>query len=61
MTSHTSPTTPKPFTSWIKKEVIVNNEVIGWYWDSPIAMPTESGKIFVWVEETLEWKEYSND
>jgi hypothetical protein len=56
---HTSPTTPKPFPSWVKKEVIVNNEVIGWYWDSPVPMPTTHGKIYAWNEETLEWKEYN--
>jgi hypothetical protein len=57
MIEHQSPTTDKPYLSWVKKEVIFNGEIVGWYWDSPVPLPIEHGKIFMWVEETQEWAE----
>jgi hypothetical protein len=46
---------PQPFPSWILKE---NN--LGKYWDAPVKMPTD-GKIYIWDEENILWKEYINE
>jgi hypothetical protein len=45
------PETEKPFPSW---KWVVNEHNIA-YWDSPVVMPTENGKIFKWDEESLSW------
>jgi hypothetical protein len=43
----------KPYPSW----TWVTNEVGVSYWDSPVPMPRNHGKVFVWNEEQLQWKE----
>jgi hypothetical protein len=40
---------PKPFESWL-----LNDETC--LWEAPVAMPTD-GKMYVWDEPTLAWKE----
>ena len=40
---------PKPFNSWTLSETT-------WLWESPVAYP-DDGKIYVWDEETTNWKE----
>jgi hypothetical protein len=40
---------PQPYPSWI-----LNNTT--WLWEAPVAMPTD-GKLYMWDEETLNWKE----
>jgi hypothetical protein len=45
------PETEKPFPSW--RWVI--NEAYDAYWDSPVVMPTENGKVFKWDEPSLSW------
>jgi hypothetical protein len=57
---HISPETDKPFPSWVRKEVTYNDEVIGWYWDSPVVMPTTPDTTFVWNEDSLEWQEHTD-
>lgn len=45
------PKTEKPFPSW---RWVINEHNIA-YWDSPVIMPREDGKIFRWDEESLSW------
>jgi hypothetical protein len=40
---------PKPYESWLLNEDSC-------LWEAPVAMPTD-GKIYMWDEETLSWKE----
>ena len=40
---------PQPYPSWI-----LNNTT--WLWEAPTLMPTD-GKLYMWDEETLNWKE----
>lgn len=40
---------PKPFASWILNEDTC-------LWDAPTPMPTD-GKLYIWSEEDLNWKE----
>ena len=46
---------PKPFASWV-----LNNTTADW--EAPVALPEDSGtgeppKVYVWDEDTLNWKE----
>jgi hypothetical protein len=45
----------KPYPSW----TWVTNEVGISYWDSPIPIPKEHGKIYTWNEEMQDWVEES--
>jgi len=40
---------PQPYPSWS-----LNNTT--WLWEAPTPMPTD-GKLYMWDEETLNWKE----
>jgi hypothetical protein len=40
---------PQPFESWTL------NETTCW-WEAPVAYPTD-GKLYIWDEETISWKE----
>lgn len=40
---------PQPFPSWVLNDVTTE-------WEAPIPMPTD-GKLYVWDEENLAWKE----
>jgi hypothetical protein len=40
---------PQPYPSWI-----LNNTT--WLWEAPVSYPTD-GKLYMWDEETLNWKE----
>jgi hypothetical protein len=40
---------PKPYESWLLNEDSC-------LWEAPVAMPTD-GKLYMWDEETLSWKE----
>lgn len=40
---------PRPFESWTL------NETTCW-WEAPVAYPTD-GKLYIWDEETISWKE----
>ena len=42
---------PKPYASWVLNETSC-------LWEAPTTMPVEEGKIFVWDEPTLSWKEF---
>jgi len=44
---------PKPYPSWVLDEATCR-------WDSPIPYPTD-GLMYVWDEETTDWKAYVND
>jgi hypothetical protein len=44
---------PQPYPSWILDEDAK--------WQPPTHMPIEEGKSFIWDEETLSWKEVTND
>lgn len=44
---------PQPFVSWT-----LNQET--WQWDAPVTYP-ESGNIYSWDEESLNWIEVNND
>ena len=41
---------PKPFASWILDEATC-------IWNAPTPMPVVEGKMFMWVEEDLNWQE----
>ena len=41
---------PKPFASWALDEETC-------FWNAPIPMPVEEGKMFTWNEETTSWDE----
>lgn len=41
---------PKPFDSWTLSSQT-------WLWEAPVAYP-DDGKIYVWDEETISWKEF---
>ena len=41
---------PKPFASWVLDEETC-------FWNAPIPMPVEEGKMFTWNEETTSWDE----
>lgn len=41
---------PKPFASWVLDEETC-------FWNAPIPMPVEEGKMFTWNEETTSWNE----
>ena len=43
----------KPFNSWVLDEATCQ-------WNSPIAYP-QDGKVYLWNEELLQWKEITND
>lgn len=43
---------PKPFNSWLLNEQSC-------LWDPPTPMPTD-GKLYLWDEPTLSWKEITN-
>lgn len=43
---------PKPFNSWLLNEQSC-------LWDPPTPMPTD-GKLYLWDEPTLSWKEIAN-
>jgi hypothetical protein len=45
--------TPKPYLSWV-----LNEETC--LWEAPVAYPTD-GIIYVWDEETIDWKAVVND
>jgi hypothetical protein len=45
--------TPKPFESWV-----LNEETC--IWEAPVAYPTD-GIMYVWDEETIDWKAVVND
>jgi hypothetical protein len=40
---------PKPYASWILSETT-------WLWEAPVPYP-DDGKIYIWDEETTNWKE----
>jgi len=44
---------PKPYPSWVLDEATCR-------WDSPIPYPTD-GLMYIWDEETTDWKAYVND
>jgi len=44
---------PKPYESWLLNEDSC-------LWEAPVAMPTD-GKLYMWDEETLSWKEVAID
>ena len=44
---------PKPFDSWVLNEDTCN-------WDAPIPYPTD-GIMYMWDEETTDWKAIVND
>ena len=41
---------PKPFASWVLDEATC-------IWNAPTPMPVVEGKMFMWVEEDLNWQE----
>ena len=41
---------PKPFASWALDEETC-------FWNAPIPLPVEEGKMFTWNEETTSWDE----
>ena len=44
---------PQPYTSWILDEETCR-------WEAPVAYPTD-GLMYVWDEETTDWKAITND
>jgi hypothetical protein len=45
---------PKPYDSWTLDSST-------YLWNAPTPMPVEEGKLFIWDELTLSWKEATND
>ena len=44
---------PKPYSSWVLNEETCR-------WEAPVAYPTD-GIMYVWDEETIDWKAVVND